>query len=101
MLLPEAALVVDFCTPFYTGCCAEFTKRILCIAAINFMLSNGYTDVLLIVCDVIAPLAVDVLPYLNTVNEDSEISAVVVPLRLALAEEFYDELSRLFEGTEI
>jgi hypothetical protein len=43
---------------------------------------------LLIVYDVIAPLAVDVLPYLNTVNEDSDISAVVVPLRLALAEEF-------------
>lgn len=49
----------------------------------------------------IAPFAVEVLPCLNTVNDDSDISAVVVPLRLPFADEFYDELSRLLEGTEI
>jgi hypothetical protein len=34
------------------------------------------------------PFAVEVLPYLKTISEDSEISAEAVPFRLALALEF-------------
>lgn len=34
------------------------------------------------------PFAVEVLPYLKTMRDDSEISADAVPFRLALALEF-------------
>lgn len=48
-----------------------------------------------VVVDPILPLAVEVLPYLKTVSAESEISAEAVPIRLALALEFYDKFSEL------
>lgn len=50
------------------------------------MLSWGCTEVFEIVCVVVVgpSLAVEVEPCLNTVNDESEISAEAVPLREAL-----------------
>lgn len=52
---------------------------ILWMAASNFMLSTGFTELLLIVCTL--PL----LDFLRTIKEDSEISAEAAPFLLPLA----------------
>ena len=58
------------------------------------MLSKGYTLVLEIVCVVVCtPLAVEVLPYLNTISDDSLTSAEALPFLEALALEFCELLS--------
>ena len=61
------------------------------MAAMSFILSNGCTEVFEIVCVVVwPPLAVDVLPCLNTISDDSLTSAEALPFRDAFAELFCD-----------
>ena len=57
------------------------------------MLSTGYTLVLEIVWVVVWPLVVEVEPCLNTMSDESEISADALPFLLAFALEFCDEVS--------
>lgn len=56
------------------------------MAAINFILSCGCTEVFEMVCVVVVgpSFAVEVDPCLKTVSDESEISAEAVPLRDAL-----------------
>ena len=53
------------------------------MAAINFILSTGFTDELLIVCTV--PLVFCLELFLRTIMLDSEISAEAAPFLLAFA----------------